>query len=308
MYLEYFNFHSQPFSLSTQIKAFFKTPQHSTILNSTINSLEHDEFLIKITGPVGTGKTLIGHMLAKILKREHNVAYLPHPCGDSLSLLQSITSDLGFENVATQGMGELMGRLEEFLAIEHAQGRRVIFILDEVQTFDEHSLEMVRMLTNLEVGGKKLVQLVLFGQTELDDILNKHRWRQLKQRIVHHFYLEPLSPELTGEYIKFRQFHAGSTQGNHFNRLATKAVIFFSQGVPRAINVLCHKALLMAYVKGKRKVGLSEVIEAHFSSKRKNNSFKIFSYALLGLSLALITLGAPSELWYEQASGYFRTN
>jgi hypothetical protein len=85
--------------------------------------------------------------------------------------------------------------------------------------------------------------------------------------------------------------------------LATKGIIFFSQGVPRAINVLCHKALLMAYVKGKRKVGLGEVLEAHFSSRRKNNSFKYFSYGLLGLSLALLFLGAPSEFWHEQASG-----
>lgn len=288
MYLDYFDFKIAPFSLTAQMRAFFKTPQHSIILNSLLKAIDVDEFLIKVTGEVGTGKTLIGHLLAKTLSKDHNVAYLPHPCVSELDLLRALATDLGLGKCLTLSRLQLIKKLEEFVINSHSQGKRVVVILDEVQSLDDKSLEMIRILTNLETSEKKLVQVVLLGQPELDEILSQKKWRQLKQRIVHHFFLDPLTPQMTKEYISFRLFHAGHTGKKLFSRSAIGAISRISKGVPRAINVLCHRALLIAYSKGKSKVNLLDVWQAHHSDKRLTSSTYL-STAIVGTILGALT-------------------
>lgn len=267
MYLEYFNLNELPFNLQVQRKAFIKTPQHSTLLNSLRLSLEQNDFLLKVTGQVGTGKTLIGSMLAKKMMKDDYVVFLNHQYYDTSALIFALAQGLNLGVAPSTQPGQIIFAIERFALRARNENKRVIFIFDEVQTFAESSLDFIVALTNLEENNRKLIQIILMGQHELDVKLSHYRWRQLRQRIAHHFTLEPLNTALTKQYILSRLSYAGWRGGRLFGDMPMNMIRVLSHGVPRSINNLCHKAMMFCCLNGKKNIGIYEVFQAYFCDR-----------------------------------------
>lgn len=293
MYLDYFDLESQPFSINAQPGFFLKTPQHSLVFNSIVTAIEEDNFLIKVVGEVGMGKTLLSQVLAKSFLRNHYVAHLPQPSANSSGLLKQIAKELGITNYSRASIGQINQKIVSFVKQAGEEKKRVIVIIDEVQSLAPRTLQMIRLLTNMQFHDKSLIQIILFGQPELDEILKQKKLRQLKQCIVHHFFLDPLNKDMTKEYIAYRLFNAGYKGKMIFSSFALQAIARLSHGIPRAINLLCHKALLITYAKRKKNVSFIDVWQAYRIDKTSPEfgRFSIVFLSILFSTLTFVTLG-----------------
>lgn len=254
MYLEYFNFKELPFGLTPNVGFFCQLKGHQEALNVLLFSLRSGEGFIKIVGEVGSGKTLLCRKLLDSLGDGYVTAYIPNPDLNPLELRKALARELDIEFTALQDQHELLTLLNTKLLELHLAGKHIVVIIDEAQALPLESLEAVRLLTNLETQKNKLLQVVLFGQPELDQHLNKPNLRQLKQRITFSYYLPLLSREDMDTYLFHRLAIAGYTSGALFAKRVRKILYRASRGVPRIVNILCHKALLLAYGSGESKV------------------------------------------------------
>lgn len=254
MYLEHFKLNQAPFSLTPNTDFYCELPTHQDALAVLTLSLKEGEGFIKIVGEVGTGKTLICRMLLKQLSDDYVVAYIPNPDLDSDGLRRAVALELGVKNHEKAAPHELLEFIKKRLLALHEQGKRPVLIIDEAQALPDECLEAVRLLTNLETEKQKLLQVVLFGQPELDIKLRQSRLRQLRQRITFSYQLKPLAKGQVDAYICHRLAMAGYTYGSIFTKSARRKLIAASGGLPRLLNVLCHKSLLVAYGQGKKVV------------------------------------------------------
>lgn len=254
MYLEYFKFNELPFGLTPNVGFFCQLKGHQEALNVLLFSLRSGEGFIKIIGEVGLGKTLLCRKLLNSLGDDYVTAYIPNPDLNSLDLRKAIARELGIDFSGSQDQHELLSLLNAKLLELHHVGKRIVVVIDEAQALPLDSLEAVRLLTNLETEKTKLLQVVLFGQPELDRHLNTPNLRQLKQRITFSYYLPLLSAEDMDTYLFHRLAIAGHTTGSLFSKRARKLLYKASKGVPRVINIVCHKALLLAYGCGEPQV------------------------------------------------------
>ncbi len=254
MYLEYFKFNELPFSLTPNVGFFCQLKGHQEALNVLLFSLRSGEGFIKIVGEVGVGKTLLCRKLLNSLGDSYVTAYIPNPDLVPLELRKAIARELGIEVVTSQDQHELLTLLNTKLLELYGIGKRVIVVIDEAQALPPESLEAIRLLTNLETEKTKLLQVVLFGQPELDRHLDKPNLRQLKQRISFSYYLPLLSREDMDTYLFHRLAIAGHTSGALFAKKTRRMLYRASKGVPRIVNILCHKALLLAYGCGETQV------------------------------------------------------
>jgi MSHA biogenesis protein MshM len=254
MYLEHFKLNTLPFSLAPNTQFYCSLTTHNEALNVLLLSLGQGEGFIKIIGEVGTGKTMLCRMLLNSLDHNYVTAYIPNPDQNGHSLRLSLAHELGLK-VDTELAGHQLLELINYRLLElHKAGIQTVLIIDEAQALPDESLEAVRLLTNLETEEKKLLQVVLFGQPELDDKLYQNNMRQLLQRITFSYRLNPLNPQELDKYIYHRLAKAGYTYGMIFSEGARKQLYRASGGLPRVLNVLCHKALLVAYGRGLDKV------------------------------------------------------
>ena len=254
MYLDHFKFKEMPFGLTPNVGFFCQLKGHHEALNVLLFSLRSGEGFIKIVGEVGSGKTLLCRKLLDSLEEEFVTAYIPNPDLQPLELRRALARELGIEPTYLQDQHELLTAINQRLLQLHRDGRRVVLLLDEAQALPFNSLEALRLLTNLETEKTKLLQVVLFGQPELDEHLNQASLRQLKQRISFSYYLPLLTREDLDTYLFHRLSTAGYSFGTLFTAKARDILFQASQGVPRIINILCHKALLVAYGRGEAKV------------------------------------------------------
>ena len=252
MYLDHFKFKDLPFALTPNIEFYCQLKSHHEALNTLLFCLRSGEGFIKIIGEVGSGKTLLCRKLLNCLDKEFFTAYIPNPDLTPLELRRAFARELGINPALLQDQHELLGIINSRLVELHAAGKKVVLILDEAQAIPLESLEAVRLLTNLETEKAKLLQVVLFGQPELDVHLNLPQFRQLKQRITFSYYLSLLSREELDTYLFHRLAVAGYTYGALFTKRARNMLYKTSRGVPRIINVLCHKSLLIAFGRGER--------------------------------------------------------
>jgi MSHA biogenesis protein MshM len=250
MYLNHFKLSKPPFSLTPNTEFYCELPTHREALNVIILSLQEGEGFIKIVGEVGTGKTLICRLLLNSLDESYVTAYIPNPDQDGESLRLSLAIELGIKPDKSISQQELLEKINLRLLELHKAGKKTILIIDEAQALPDSCLEAIRLLTNLETEEKKLLQVVLFGQPELDAKINQNNMRQLKQRITFSYTLKPLKSEELDSYIYFRLAKAGYTYGSMFSPSAKKSLFRASKGLPRLLNVLCHKALLVSYGRG----------------------------------------------------------
>lgn len=254
MYLEHFKFKELPFTLTPNVNFFCHLKGHEEALKTVLFSLRSGEGFIKVVGEVGSGKTLLCRKLLASLEADFVTAYIPNPDLSPIELRKAFARELGIDPGSLHDQHELLSHINNQLLNLHAANKRVVLLLDEAQALSTESLEALRLLTNLETETNKLLQVVLFGQPELDERLNQSSLRQLKQRISFSYYLPTLSRDDLDTYVFHRLATAGYTYGTLFTKKARDILFKSSAGVPRLVNILCHKALLVAYGRGDSRI------------------------------------------------------
>jgi len=262
MYEAFFGLREPPFSLTPDTGYFFGYRAHERALEVLLHAVRQGEGFIKITGEVGTGKTLICRKLLKSLDDNFVTAFIPNPALSPDGLRQALARELGLATDAGQDSHELLQQIHFGLVQRAKEGKRVVLCIDEAQTLSNEGLEAVRLLTNLETEKIKLLQVILFAQPELDQRLRSAELRQLQQRISFDYCLEPLDRAAVDSYVAHRLSVAGYNGERLFSRLAIRRLHRCSRGIPRLINVIAHKSLMVAYGRGRRQVGGKEIQRA----------------------------------------------
>ncbi len=252
-YVRHFGLRETPFGITPDTSFFFACRSIQEALNTLIVAVANGEGFIKITGEVGTGKTLLCRKFLSTLDANSVTAYIPNPNLQPRALYLALAEELSLDAAQIEPHRldkEIMRRLLEAARA----GKRVVLCMDETQAMPLETLEALRLLTNLETEKRKLLQVVLFGQPELDRKLDNEAVRQLQQRITFQHRLRALDREESANYVAHRLVVAGYTGRSPFTGDALKILHFASRGIPRLINILAHKALLLVYGEGGRLV------------------------------------------------------
>jgi len=263
MYLEYFGLRELPFNITPDTSFFFASSGYQEALNTLLIAARTGEGFIKITGEVGTGKTMLCRKFMASLDGQFKVAYIPNPYLEPQSLLKALAEELGIKfRSSAVDQHTLLKSLTTALLDFAREDKRVVVCLDEAQAMPLETMEALRLLTNLETEKRKLLQVVIFGQPELEDKLNQDSIRQLKQRITFDYRLGALTRDELHYYLNHRLIVAGYTGGRMFSPLALWLLRRKTRGIPRLVNILAHKALLSVFGKGKRMVGVRDIMAA----------------------------------------------
>ncbi|MDR5015989.1 AAA family ATPase [Aeromonas veronii] len=256
MYLTHFGLQEAPFSLTPNTGFYYGLPPHEEALQVLNWALAQGEGFIKVTGEVGTGKTLLCRKLLSELGSEARpvrLAWLPNPHLTPAELRIALALELGLA-VRDQSELDLTDRIHRHLISLHQQGSRVVVLIDEAQALPDETLEAIRLFGNLETESSKLLQIVLFGQPELDTRLAKPHLRQLRQRIGFSYSLRPLRFDETRAYLEHRLQVSGYRGAPLFAGRAMRLLWRASRGIPRLINILAQKCLMLAYGQGVRQI------------------------------------------------------
>jgi MSHA biogenesis protein MshM len=259
MYLEHFGFVEAPFRITPHTEFFFTGANRGATLEALLYAAANDEGIIKISGEVGSGKTMLCRVLMERLPKHVAIVYLSNPSLSPEDIFYAIADELSLVLPENARASVVLKLLQNHLIKLYSEGRRVVVLIDEAHAMPAATLEEIRLLSNLESNHNKLLQLVLFGQPELNGILARSDMRQLKERITHNFELEPLVRNDVAEYIEFRMRAAGYKGPNVFNSAATKRIHDVSKGLTRRVNILADKALLAAFAAGTHQITLEEV-------------------------------------------------
>ncbi|GAB3027291.1 ExeA family protein [Bowmanella dokdonensis] len=259
MYLYHFGLRELPFTLTPNTSYFFGLPSHKQAIEVLTLALKTGEGFIKVTGEVGTGKTLLCRKLLNELPDHFVSAYIPNPYLSPQELRMAVARELDVSLTEQADQQEFTQRIQQRLIGIHQQNRAVVLIIDEAQALPVESIEALRLFTNLETESRKLLQVVLFGQPELDEKLALPELRQLKQRITFSYKLSSMDFPQLCQYVRHRMQVAGYRGGEVFSNGCCKLLYQASKGTPRVVNVLCHKALMLAFGEGKMQVSRTHV-------------------------------------------------
>ncbi len=260
MYLAHFGLTEPPFGITPDTQFAFSGSSHQGALNTLLIAHQTGEGFIKVTGEVGTGKTLLCRRFLATLDDKTVAAYIPNPMQEPRALLASVAEELG----ATPGNDAafLIKSINRRLLELASEGKRALVCIDEAQTMPPLTLESLRLLSNLETEKRKLLQIFMFGQPELDEKLAAQSARQLLQRITFHHVIAPLPKSDVQAYLDHRMQIAGYRGASIFTPSATRLIYRHSGGTPRLINILAHKALLAAFGAGQQRIDASLVRRA----------------------------------------------
>jgi MSHA biogenesis protein MshM len=259
MYLGHFGLTELPFSITPDTQFVYSAASHQEALNTLLLAVRGGEGFVKITGEVGTGKTLLCRRFLATLDDECVAAYIPNPQFDARALLLEVAEELGALGGEDDDNVHIVKRTNRRLLELAEQGKTAVLCIDEAQTMPIPTLEALRLISNLETEKRKLIQIVLFGQPELDTRLEEPSVRQLRQRIVFHYRMPGLQRGELGAYIDHRLRVAGYHGGRLFSGPARRALYRYSGGMPRLVNILSHKAMLAAFGEGGDEVCLRHV-------------------------------------------------
>lgn len=249
MYLEHFGLREAPFRITPHTEFFFSGANRGATLEALLYAITAGEGMVKVTGEVGSGKTMLCRVLMERLPDSVEIIYLAVPSLSRDEMLAAIAGDLGIDTTGANTT-KLVRSLQDKLIDIHSTGRQVVALIDEAHAMPLTTLEEIRLLSNLETGTEKLLQIVLFGQPELDQHLALPHMRQLKERITHSFTLAPLPPRDIKDYLAFRLRAAGYHGPDLFGPEVLRIITEASEGLTRRINIFADKTLLAAFAAG----------------------------------------------------------
>lgn len=273
MYNEHFGLQRAPFRITPDTKLFYPGGSRGEVLEALIYAVTSGEGIVKVVGEVGSGKTMLCRMLEERLSDTVDIVYLANPSLSPEDTLHAIAMEMKLDVAPDANRLQVMQVLQEHLLRKHADNRQVVVFIEEAQSMPIATLEEIRLLSNLETNRDKLLQIVLFGQPELDENLEQADIRQLKERITHSFYLQPFTAEQMREYVNFRMRAVGYRGPDIFRGAAYRRLAKASEGLTRRINILADKALLAAFAEdtfdvGQRHVKIA-INDSQFVRKRR---------------------------------------
>ncbi|WP_144392403.1 ExeA family protein [Pleionea sediminis] len=293
MYLYHFGFRQLPFALTPDTNLFCALPSHLEAFNTLKFSLLSGEAFCKITGEVGSGKTLLCRLLINKIHKKRKVAYIPNPVLSSKELKLALANELNIRITKNTGEEQIIPKIQKKLVEINEKSGSVILIIDEAQAMPEETLETLRLFTNLETEKSKLIQIVLFGQPELNEKLEKKSLRQLRQRIAFSYQLKPLNYNQTKAYI----IHRLKSVSNGMPKISFSVGAYFfihyaSRGIPRLVNVLSHKSIMLAYGKSQKKINVRSVFQAIRDTEDTWSMSKARRWIYTSLAFGLFSGGA----------------
>src|ERR1700733_2683109 len=297
MYLSFFGIAEKPFAITPDPRYLYLSARHADALAHLVYGINEAGGFIQLTGEVGTGKTTTIRSLLARAPKNAEIALILNPRLSPGEFLLTLCEELGMgpDDNAPSNTKELVDLLNRYLLRAHAQGRRVVLIVDEAQNLDPEVLEQIRLLTNLETETQKLLQIILIGQPELRRLLAREDLRQIAQRVTGRYHLDPLTRSETAAYVRHRLRVAGATV-DIFTRGALREIYSVSRGIPRVINIICDRALLGAYTQDLHQIPASLVRRA---------SAEVFDQEvapgwipfLIGALALMILVGSGALLW-----------
>jgi type II secretory pathway predicted ATPase ExeA len=300
MYYAFFGLKQPPFRITPDTDFFFEGGNRGAVLEALIYAITHGEGIVKVTGEVGSGKTMLCRVLQSRLPPKVESVYLANPSVSPDEILHAIGFELQLPIERNASRLEVMHALNDYLLAKHAEGRQVVVFVEESQGMPIATLEEIRLLSNLETRQHKLLQIVLFGQPELDANLRKPEIRQLRERITHSFSLSPLSPDEVRDYLAFRLHAAGYHGPDLFSARVIRYVAQATGGLTRRINIVADKALLAAFAENTHNVSLKHVQAAvrdsEFSDARASGKWLRRPGWAFAAVLSLVALGAGALL------------
>lgn len=277
MYCDFFGFSEKPFTITPNPHFVFLSRIHREAYARLLYGVDSHAGFISLTGEVGTGKTtMLRALLSQLDPDKYSSALIFNPCLSAEQLLAGLCREFAIEPVEKNRSGYL-DALNLFLIEQNARGRTVVLVIDEAQNLEPDVLEQVRLISNLETERDKLIQIILAGQPELDDLLKRHDLRQLNQRIAVRCRLAAMDYADTASYVDHRVRTSGSLLPEIFSRGALRRIYRFSGGTPRLINVVCEQALVMAWTRDVRTITAAIAAEVVAELTPKGESFGLWS-------------------------------
>jgi MSHA biogenesis protein MshM len=305
MYYAHFGLKEPPFKITPNTEVFFTGGNRGAVLDALIYAITSGEGIVKVVGEVGSGKTMLCRMLQTILPEKIESIFLANPSVAPEDVLHAIAFELQLKLPKNADRLKVMQVLQTHLLARHAAGKQVVIFVEEAQGMPLATLEEIRLLSNLETKHDKLLQIVLFGQPELDENLNQTNIRQLRERITHSFNLAPLQVKEIGEYLMFRLRAAGYFGPPMFTQPAVKKLANAADGLVRRVNILADKALLAAFAENVYQVTPKHVQAAISDSefgveaaKKQSKNTQMLMWA--GLLILGLALGYAASMWEQK--------
>jgi general secretion pathway protein A len=287
MYTKYFGFNEKPFTLTPNPRFIYLSKHHKEAFAHLLYGINNHYGFIELIGEVGTGKTtVLRTLLTQLNEESYRSALIFNPCLTGVELLRSINNEFGL-SCGSSYANELLDELNRFLLKENEQGITVVLVIDEAQNLSPDILEQLRLISNLETENDKLIQIVLAGQPELSGLLDLPELRQLNQRIAVRYRLRPMCMNETRTYIRHRMVVAGETGGVSFSPVALRLIHLFSRGLPRLINNLCDRSLLIGYGEEQRRISAGMVIRS-IGEIMNAHQERRYSWSLAGIIMLLV--------------------
>lgn len=304
MYYAHFGLKEPPFKITPNTEYFYNGSNRGAVLDALLYAITSGEGIVKVVGEVGSGKTMLCRMLQNMLPEQVECIYLANPSVAPEDILHAIAFELGVKLPKNADKLKVMQALQSYLLSRHEAGKQVVIFVEEAQGMPLATLEEIRLLSNLETKHHKLLQMVLFGQPELDVNLNQTHIRQLRERITHSFNLTPLRPKEVGEYLIFRLRAAGYFGPHLFSDKSIAKISHAAEGLIRRVNILADKALLAAFADNVYQVTPKHVKAAIADSefgaeKAKKAGRRFLVLGLLGVLLLGLALGYLAHRLYQ---------
>jgi len=299
LYYPHFGLKEPPFKITPNTDFFFSGGNRGAVLDALIYAITSGEGIVKVVGEVGSGKTMLCRMLQTILPKKIESIYLANPSVAPEDVLHAIAFELQLKLPKNADHLTVMQQLQLHLLSRHAEGRQVVIFVEEAQGMSLATLEEIRRLSNLETKQDKLLQIVLFGQPELDVNLSKSHIRQLRERITHSFYLEPLATKDIGEYLILRLRAAGYHGPHLFSDTAIKKLSSASKGLARRVNILADKSLLAAFADNVYQVMPKHVKAAIQDSEFGRNASDYNKYFVLAIIFISLLVASMAYAWWQ---------